>query len=105
MFSLKTASLFFALALFSCGPTRSAALLIDADVQLQAARTAGAARHATYEFTSATLYLEKAREEVGYSEYEVAVGFAQKAARFAHEAREKSIAQIRRDGAGEAPAP
>jgi hypothetical protein len=79
-------------ALVACGPVQSTAYLLDADVQLKAAKTAGAEKYAPYEYTSARLYLHKAREEVGYADYEQAVDFARKALRFANEARQKSIA-------------
>ncbi len=75
-----------------CGPIQSTAFIVDADVQLEAARAADAARLAPYEFTSAEAYLHKAREEVGYADYEVAIDFAGKGAKFAREAKEKSMA-------------
>jgi hypothetical protein len=84
--------LFFVGATSACGPLRSTTFLLDADVALQAARTAGAEQYAPFEFTSAQLYLLKAREEVGYSDYEVALDFAKKASRFANEARDKALA-------------
>lgn len=84
--------LFLVGASLACGPVRSTAFLLDADVALQAARTAGAETHAPYEFTSAQLYLQKAREEVGYSDYQVAVEFAVKASKFANDARDKALA-------------
>lgn len=74
-----------------CGPVQSAAWMMDAEVALQSARTAGAAEKAPYELTSAELYLHKAREELGYSEYEVALDFARKATRSAQEARERAL--------------
>ena len=80
------------LVLPACGPVQSTAQLLDADAQLRAAREAGAEEHAPYEWTAATLYLQKAREEVGYSEYDVALQYARKSARFAVEAREKATA-------------
>lgn len=85
--------------LFSCGPARTTAHLVDADVQLEAARMAGAPKYAPYEYTAASLYLGKAREEVGYSDYEVAVRFAEKAARFAQEAKEKALIQKQKEDA------
>ncbi|MCI0571613.1 MAG: DUF4398 domain-containing protein [Myxococcaceae bacterium] len=75
-----------------CGPIQSTAYLLDAEVQIQAARTAGAEKLALYEWTGANLYLEKAREEAGYSDYEVAVKFAERAAKLAAEARQKAMA-------------
>jgi hypothetical protein len=79
-------------ALSACGPVKSTANLLDAEVQIQAARTAGAEKLAPYEWTAANLYIQKAREEVGYSDYQAGVDFAVKASRFANEAREKAMA-------------
>jgi hypothetical protein len=79
------------LALSACGPIQSTAFLLDAEVQIEAARTAGADKLAPYEWTSANLYIRKARQQVARSDYEAGVGFAQKASQFAREAREKSI--------------
>ena len=84
-------------ALAACGPVQSTAYLIDADVQLEAARTAQADKFAPYEWTSANLYLHKAREEVGYSDFEQAVTYAQKAAKFASSARDLAMKSVRRD--------
>ena len=78
-------------AVTGCGPVQSTAYLLDAEVAIQSAKTAGADKYAPYEYTSATLYIHKAREEVGYSDFEVAVDFAQKAAKYANEAREKAM--------------
>ncbi|XXF80232.1 DUF4398 domain-containing protein [Myxococcaceae bacterium GXIMD 01537] len=76
----------------ACGPVKSTANLLDAEVQIQAARTAGAEKLSPYEWTAANLYLHKAREEVGYSDYQSGVDFAVKASRYANEAREKAMA-------------
>jgi hypothetical protein len=70
---------------------KSTSNILDAEVQIQAARTAGAEKEAPYEWTAANLYLQKAREEVGYSDYQAGVDFAVKASRFANEAREKAM--------------
>jgi hypothetical protein len=78
-------------ALLACGPVQSTALLLDADVALESARTANAEHYAPYEFTAARLYLLKAREEVGYSDFEVALDFAKKASTYAHQARQKAL--------------
>ncbi|ADO73704.1 DUF4398 domain-containing protein [Stigmatella aurantiaca] len=78
-------------ALAGCGPVRTTANLLDAEVQIQAARTAGAEKEAPYEWTLANLYLYKAREEVGYSDYQAGVDFAVKASKYANEAREKAM--------------
>ena len=53
---------------------------------------------APYEYYSALEYLRKAREEVGYSDYEAAVEFARTARTFAVEARDISIRRGRERG-------
>ena len=78
-------------ALAGCGPVRSTSNILDAEVQIQAARTAGAEKLAPYEWTSANLYIHKAREEVSYSDYQAGVDFAVKASKYANEARQKAI--------------
>ncbi|MBM7117962.1 DUF4398 domain-containing protein [Archangium primigenium] len=78
-------------ALCGCGPVKSTSHLLDAEVQIQAARTAGAEKLAPYEWTAANLYIHKAREEVGFSDYQAGVDFSVKASRFATEAREKAL--------------
>ncbi len=82
-------------ALFACGPVHSTALLIDADHQVEEARRAGAEKYALYEWTAATLYLHKAREEVGRSQYEYAVDFARKATNYASAARAAALNKAR----------
>ena len=78
-------------ALPGCGPLRSTAFILDAEVQIEAARTAGAEKYAPYQFTLSQLYLRKAREVVGYSDYEVGVGFAERASDQARKAKEASM--------------
>jgi hypothetical protein len=78
--------------LAGCGPVQSTAYLLDAEVQLEAAQTAGADKYAPYEYTGAKLYITKAREEAGYSQYQVAVDFAKKASELATSAKDKSVA-------------
>jgi hypothetical protein len=82
---------FLALAAAGCGPIQSTPTLIEADVEVEAARSAGAATAAPYEFTSAEAYLRKAREEAGYAQYQAATDFAAKARDLAKEAREKAV--------------
>jgi Domain of unknown function (DUF4398) len=81
----------FAALVLGCGPVQSTAYLLDAEVQIEAARTAQADKLAPYEWTLANLYIHKAREEVGYSDYEAAVAFAQKASSNAREAKNKAM--------------
>ena len=78
--------------LCACGPVQSTASLIDADVAFEAARAAGAATSAPYEFTSAEAYLHKAREAAGRAQYEASAEFAARATGLAREAREKATA-------------
>lgn len=84
--------------MLGCGPTQSAALIRDAQVRLEAAKIAEAAKLAPFEYTAAESYLAKAKEEQGYSDYEVCIDFAQKAVRYATEAKNKALA-VRSDGA------
>src|SRR5712692_5540114 len=82
-------------ALAACGPVQSTVFIMDADRQLEAARTAGAEGYSPYEWTSATLYLHQAREEVGRSDYEVAQSHALRASRFANLARANAVAAVK----------
>ena len=84
-------------ALAACGPVQSTAYLMDAEVQLEAARTAQAERYAPYEWTAANLYYRKAKEDIGYSEYQQAVDYAQKAQKFAVQARDNAMKTTRKD--------
>jgi hypothetical protein len=87
-----------ALSASACGPTKSTALIMDADVELEAARAADGAKLAPYEYTAAEAYLHKAREEQGYADFEVSIDFGQKAVKFAKEAKTKAMA-LRSEGA------
>jgi outer membrane biogenesis lipoprotein LolB len=78
--------------LAACGPIQSTAALIDADVELEAARAAGAAQTSTYEFTGAEAYLKKAREVSGRAEYEAAARLARRSAELAKVARKNAVA-------------
>ena len=91
---------FALVALGACGPVQSTAHLLDADVQLEAARTAQADKLAPYEWTAANLYLHKAREEVGYADFEQAVTYAQKASKFANAARDVAMKAVKKDDPG-----
>ncbi len=81
----------------ACGPVHSTSALIDADVEIEGARAAGAATAAPYEFASAEAYLHKAREQSGHSRYESAIGYAAKARELAQQARKKAAAASNRD--------
>ncbi len=79
-------------AVAGCGPIQSTAALIDADVEVEAARAAGAPQSSPYEFTGAEAYLRKAREVSGRAQYEASAKFAEKARDLAREARKNAIA-------------
>ena len=96
---MRRIALFAALAtLAGCGPTYSTSLIMDADVQIEAARSADAPRIAPYEYTLAESYLHKAREEQGYADYDVCIRFAKKALENAKLAKEKAIQQVKEQG-------
>jgi hypothetical protein len=79
-------------SLAACGPIQSTAALIDADVEIEAARAAGAAESSPYEFTGAEAYLKKAREVSGRAQYESATRLASKSVELAKEARKNAVA-------------
>jgi len=74
------------LALGACGPISATTHLMDAREPFEAARREGAETFAPYEFTKAEIYLRKSKELQGYSDYEQAVRFADKARTMAEEA-------------------
>ncbi len=80
-----------------CGPVQSTSALIDADVELEGARAAGAATAAPFEFHSAEAYLHKAREKSGYAQYEAAIDLANRARELAKDAHKKAAAATHRD--------
>jgi len=75
-------------ALDGCGPIQSTGALIDAEVEIEAARSAGAPTAAPYEFTAAE----------AYSRYEDATTYASKARDIAIDAKKKAIAASNRPG-------
>lgn len=86
-----------------CGPFISGVRILKADVALSEAETAGAKSNAVYEYTAAELYLNKAREEHGYSDFWGARRYADKALRLAHQAKKKAEVEQRIGSQGEAP--
>jgi hypothetical protein len=95
--SVRLALATIALAtLAACGPVQSTAKLIDAEVEIEAARAAGAAQSSTYEYVSAQAYFSKARELEGYARYEAAVKIAGKSLEYAKAARKNALAASNR---------
>lgn len=82
--------------LSACGPARSTAALIDADVQLESARAAGAQTASLYEYAAAEAYLEKARDAWGRSKFEASARFAARARDLAAEAKKNAVAASNR---------
>lgn len=82
--------------LAGCGPTQSTSFLIDAEVMLEAARTAQAEKLAPYEWTAAQLYIHKSKEEAGYSDFEQSVDYAKKGVDFATRARDTALKNTKR---------
>jgi len=75
-----------------CGPVVSGVQIINVNIAISAAETAGAKRAAVYEYTAAKEYLQKAREEHGYSDFWASRIYADKALDYAVRARKKAEA-------------
>lgn len=82
-------------ALVGCGPVQSTSLIVDAQAELAAARTAQAEELSPFEFVAAEAYLAKAREEQSYSDFEIAVDYAQRSLDCARVARMRAEAATR----------
>jgi hypothetical protein len=77
-----------ALALSGCGPIEYLSQVTSkASTAVAEAKAADAEKYAPYEYTAATEYLHKAREEAGYAEYQDAIEFGRKAEELANRAR------------------
>jgi hypothetical protein len=77
-------------ASLACGPLQTTGFLLDAEASLRTAREARAPELAPYEWTLASLYFGKAKEEAGYADYEEAVEYAREALQQAGKAREQA---------------
>ena len=77
-----------AFGIISCGPITATTAIADATVALEAARGIQADQYAVYEFESAVLYLRKAREEEGYSDFQTAINLAGRSRAFSEKARD-----------------
>ena len=75
-----------------CGAIISTSELTDATRAVEHADELGAERLAVYEFVSAEEYLDKAREEWGRSDYQMAIDYARRARDFA----EAAVARVNR---------
>lgn len=91
----RAAWMFIAVALCwlsGCGPIVSGVQIIRADIELSAAKSADAPKHALYEYTAASEYLKKAREENAYSDFYKSRLYADKALHYAEKARQRAEA-------------
>ena len=79
LFFLVLLSIVLLFLLNNCGPVQSAAHIVDAEVELKAAKAADANKYAVYEFVTSEEYLDKAREEQSHADYEAAIGYGVKA--------------------------
>ena len=70
----------------ACGPINSTTHIIDARDMFKEARRIGGEVLAPYEYTKAELYLRKAKELQGHSEYQQSVVFAIRAKDMANDA-------------------
>src|ERR1041385_4617602 len=74
------------LASSGCGPIISTYLIVSAQADLDGAKAAEAEKYAIYEYTAASEYLHKAKEEQGYADFGPAIDFAYKAQDLAQKA-------------------
>lgn len=65
--------------LLACGPTKSTGALIQARSAIKRAEAADAQKKHPYELTLAREYYIKAKEEAGYSQFEIAEKLAKQA--------------------------
>ncbi len=65
------------LALTGCGPVTATAGINDAEYALERARVADADESAPYEYYTARHFLQKAKEEWGYSDFQAAADYAE----------------------------
>lgn len=77
-------------SLSACGPLMSSYLIISAEAELDGAKAAEAEQYAVYEYTAASAYLSKAREEQGYADFGPSIDYAYKAQDLAVKAKERA---------------
>jgi hypothetical protein len=84
-------ALLLTLGLSACGPVESLVVLNQANLNFEAAQRSEAGRYSPYEYVSARERIHKAREEMNYSDFEVAIDLALEARKMAAQAREKAL--------------
>jgi uncharacterized membrane protein len=89
-----------------CGPIEYVNQVTrSASSEVEAAKAAGADKHAPYYYTLAVQYLRKAREEASYADFQAANRFGRKATEAARKARAEAIARAADPDAGAELAP
>src|SRR5687767_8184430 len=87
----------------SCGPVQYISQVTRrASASVAAAKAAGAEKYAPYEYTSAVVYLHKAREEEGYAHHQAAIRFGKKAEEMGKRAKELALEQSGMESQGDA---
>lgn len=82
--------------LTGCGPILSTYLILSAQADLEGAKAAEAEKYAVYEYTMASEYLHKAREEQGYADFGPSIDYAFKAEEMAAKGTEKANLEKKR---------
>ena len=82
----------------SCGPIEYSAIILGANEALAEAEENGAKELAPYEYWYAHEHLRKAREEVGYSDFQAAAECARVAREYAKKARDIALRRKRERG-------
>jgi hypothetical protein len=75
-----------ALLLGACTAAKASLQIVNAEQALTRAETQGSEDAAAYEYTMAKLYLDKAQEEAGYSEFRIADALARQSAEWSDRA-------------------
>lgn len=73
-------------AMFACGPSKSTTSILQARSAIRRAQLAEAEKKHPYELALAREYYVKAKEEAGYSQFEIAERLAKQAIGFAKQA-------------------
>lgn len=84
-------------AVSGCAAAKASVQILSAEQALHRAETYQAPEVAVYEYTMATEYLDKAREEAGYADYRIADALARKSAEWS----DRAIIFVERHGRGE----
>ncbi|NOZ86832.1 MAG: hypothetical protein GXP49_11275 [Deltaproteobacteria bacterium] len=90
----KLASLIVLISAFGCGPVESTSVILDAEAACAKAEIehADKVQGAAYYYFAAEQYLDKAKEEQGYSDFEIAIDYGRRAKKLADKARSIAIA-------------